>query len=139
MDVVDPGMGLWIAVSDHADWCVGDTKDTVGCEDRWERDMALQTEIAGLTILLPIDEEPPDILPIAPRLDTFDGKAVVFLSNTKDNVNHLFAAMQAQLEAQYRPRDVVHRAKEHFAANAAGDLLADLHRACDAVITAAGA
>jgi hypothetical protein len=101
--------------------------------------MALQKEIAGLTIWLPIDEEPPDMLPIAPRLDTFDHKVVGFLSNTKDNVDHLFAAMQAQLEAHYQPRGVMHRAKEHFAANASGDLLAELHRECDVVITAAGA
>ncbi len=101
--------------------------------------MALQKEVAGLTILLPIDEEPPDIIPIAPRLDTFDSKVVGFLSNTKDNVDHLFADMQAQLEADYRPRDVIHRAKGHFAANAADDLITALHSECDAVIAAAGA
>ncbi len=101
--------------------------------------MALQKEIAGMTIFLPIDEEPPTIVPIAPRLETFDGKVVGFLSNTKDNVDHLFADMQAQLEATYRPRDVIHRSKEHFAANASKELVAELHRECDAVIAAAGA
>ncbi len=101
--------------------------------------MALQKEIAGMTILLPIDEEPPDIVPIALRLETFDGKVVGFLSNTKDNVNHLFADMQAQLEANYNPRGVIHRSKDHFAANASRDLLEDMHRECDAVIAAAGA
>ena len=101
--------------------------------------MALQKEVAGLTILLPIDEEPPDIISIAPRLETFDGKVVGFLSNTKDNVDHLFAAMQAHLEAEYRPRGVVRRAKTHFAANAAEALLAAMHAECDAVIVAAGA
>lgn len=52
--------------------------------------MALQKEIAGLPILLPIDEEPPDIIPIAPRLETFDGKVIGFLSNTKDLVSRMF-------------------------------------------------
>ena len=101
--------------------------------------MALREEVAGLTILLPIDEEPPDVMPIAPRLETFDGKVVGFLSNTKENVAHLFAVMQAQLEAEFRPRGVVHRAKGHFAANAAVELLAAMHDECDAVIVAAGA
>ena len=101
--------------------------------------MAQAHEIAGLTILLPIDEEPPDIIATAPRLETFDDKVVGFLSNTKDNVDHLYADMQAQLESDYRPRKVVHRSKDHFAANAAPDLLAALHRECDAVIVAAGA
>ena len=101
--------------------------------------MALRKEIAGLTILLPIDEEPPGMIPVAPRLETFDGKVVGFLSNTKDNVAHLFAVMQAQLEAEFRPRGVVSRAKGHFAANASVALLAAMHGECDAVIVAAGA
>ena len=101
--------------------------------------MAQTIEIAGLTLLLPIDEEPPDLTPIAPRLDTFDDKVIGFLSNTKDNVDHLFADMQAQLEADYSPKRVIHRAKEHFAAPASRDLIAELHHECDAVFTAAGA
>ena len=101
--------------------------------------MALQKEIAGMTIWLPIDEEPPDVIAIAPRLHTFDDKVVGFLSNTKDNVEALFLDMQAELEANYRPRGVVHRAKGHFAANADEALLAEMHRECDAVIAAAGA
>ena len=101
--------------------------------------MALRKQVAGLTILLPIDEEPPDIIPIAPRLDTFDGKVIGFLSNTKDNVDHLFAAMQARLEISYRPRGVMRRAKAHFATNASVELLAAIHSECDAVIVAAGA
>ena len=101
--------------------------------------MAQTKEIAGFTIVLPIDEEPPDLTPIAPRLDTFDGKVIGFLSNTKDNVDHLFADMQAQLEAAYMPQGVIHRRKEHFAAPAARDIIEALHRDCDVVFTAAGA
>lgn len=91
------------------------------------------------TYLLPIDEEPPDLTPIAPRLDTFDGKVIGFLSNTKDNVDLLFAAMRAQLEAAYAPKGVIHCSKDHFAAPAARDMIEALHRDCDAVLTAAGA
>jgi len=101
--------------------------------------MAQTIEIAGLTLLLPIDEEPPDLTPVAPRLDTFDDKVIGFLSNTKDNVDHLFADMQAQLEVDYSPKRVLHRTKEHFAAPASRDLIAELNRECDAVFTAAGA
>ena len=59
--------------------------------------------------------------------------------NTKDNIEHLFAAMQTQLEADYTPKGVIHRAKEHFATPASHTLLEELHRTCDAVIVAAGA
>jgi hypothetical protein len=101
--------------------------------------MAQTIEIAGLTLLLPIDEEPPDLTPIAPRLDTFDDKVIGFLSNTKDNVDHLFADIQAQLETDYAPKRVIYRAKAHFAAPASHELIAALHRDCDVVLTAAGA
>ena len=101
--------------------------------------MVQATVVAGLTLLLPIDEEDPETVPTAPRLHTFNDKVIGFLSNTKDNIDHLFAAMQTQLEAAYTPKGVIHRAKEHFATPASHTLLEELQRTCDAVIVAAGA
>ncbi len=101
--------------------------------------MAQQIVIAGFTLLLPIDEEAPAPRSRPPRLDTFDGKVVGFLNNTKDNVDLLFAAMQRHLETAYTPRAIVHRAKTHFAVRAPQELLETLHQQCDAVIVAAGA
>ena len=100
--------------------------------------MAQEKVVAGLNVLLPVDEEPPTLMSRAARLDTFDGKVIGFFNNTKDNVDQLLVAMQARLEATYRPKGVIHRSKNHFAAPAPLDLLRALHRECDAVIVAAG-
>ena len=100
--------------------------------------MAQERMIAGLPVLLPIDEEPKERFATAPRLDTFDGKVVGFLNNTKDNVEELFSDIQALLAAAYNPKGVARRAKPHFAHPAPPVLLDALHRECDAVIVAAG-
>jgi hypothetical protein len=101
--------------------------------------MAQEKVIAGLTVLLPTDTEEPGRLAPAPRLPTFHGKRIGFLSNTKDNVDHLFAGIQAHLQAAYTLQGVVHLCKAHFAVRAPLAMLEQLHRDCDAVIVAAGA
>jgi len=100
--------------------------------------MAQQRVVAGLNILLPIDEDPPRSISPAPRLETFDGKVIGLFGNTKDNVDQLLIAMQSELEAAFVPRAILHRVKEHFAVPAALALLHELHRECDAILVAAG-
>ncbi len=101
--------------------------------------MAATREIAGFTVFLPIDTDEPERFPLAPRLATLHGKRLGFLSNTKDNVDHLFADIQAHLQRTYALHSVVHRCKDHFAVQAPRPLLEELHQQCDAVIVAAGA
>jgi hypothetical protein len=101
--------------------------------------MAQTKVIAGFTVLLPTDEDDRGRIRAAPRLDTFRDKRIGFLNNTKDNVDRLFAGIQAHLEAAYRVGKVVHRSKAHFSARAPREMLEELHRECDAVIVAAGA
>jgi hypothetical protein len=101
--------------------------------------MAQTKTIAGFTVLLPTDDDERQRLRPAPRLDTFRDARVGFLNNTKDNVDRLFAGIQAQMEAAYPVKKVVHRSKAHFSIRASQEMLAELHRECDAVIVAAGA
>lgn len=101
--------------------------------------MVQPTVIAGFEVFLPTDDEARAGVQPAPRLDTFHGKRIGFLSNTKDNVDHLFAGIHAQLAAHYSLQCVVQRAKAHFAVRAPQALLEALHQDCDAVIVAAGA
>ena len=101
--------------------------------------MALTKEIAGFTVFLPIDTDEPDRIPLAPRLATLYGKRLGFLSNTKDNVDHLFADIETHLQSAYAIHSVVHRRKAHFAVQAPRAMLEELHQQCDAVIVAAGA
>jgi hypothetical protein len=101
--------------------------------------MAQTKLIAGFTVLLPTDDDERGRVPAAPRLDTLRDKRIGFLNNTKDNVDRLFAGIQATLEKTATPRKVVHRSKAHFSTRAPQELLEELHRECDAVIVAAGA
>ena len=101
--------------------------------------MAQEKIIAGLRVLLPTDDDMPVTMLAAPRLGTFSGKRIGFLSNTKDNVAPLFADIEAHLRAMYALQGIVHRTKAHFAVRAPQALLAELHDECDAVIVAAGA
>jgi hypothetical protein len=101
--------------------------------------MAQTQEIAGFTVFLPIDTDEPDRIYPALRLATLHGKRIGFLSNSKDNVDYLFADIQAYLQKTYAIRSAVHRRKAHFAVQAPRAMLEDLHQQCDAVIVAAGA
>jgi hypothetical protein len=101
--------------------------------------MAQTKTIAGFTVLLPTDEDERGRLAAAPRLDAVRAKRIGFLNNTKDNVDRLFAGIQAQMEAAYAVGKVVHRSKAHFSTPAPREMLEELHRECDAVIVAAGA
>jgi hypothetical protein len=101
--------------------------------------MVTRMTVAGLTVLLPTDDDPRERIAAAPRLDRFHGKRIGFLNNTKDNVDRLFAGIQARLERGYPVGRVIHRSKAHFSSRAPRELLEELHRECDAVITAAGA
>ena len=101
--------------------------------------MVTRTTVAGLTVLLPTDDDPRERIAAAPRLDSFRGKRIGCLNNTKDNVDRLFAGIQSRLESAYPVGRVVHRSKAHFSSRAPRELLEELHRECDAVITAAGA
>jgi hypothetical protein len=93
--------------------------------------------ISGWTILLPIDDEPVEVVPRAGRLATFKDKVIGFLSNGKDNVAELLTDIQTHLQAAFAPRAFIHRTKAHFAIPAALEQLQELHRECDAVIVAA--
>jgi hypothetical protein len=101
--------------------------------------MAQMKVIAGFTVLLPTDDDERGRILAAPRLETLREKRIGFLNNTKDNVDRLFAGIQAQMEGAYALGKVVHRAKAHFSTRAPREMLEELHRECDAVIVAAGA
>ncbi len=100
--------------------------------------MATKTIIDGETFVLPIDDEVGEVYGLSPAMDSLHGKVIGFLNNSKDNVDHLFVAIEAQLQAVWKPRRVVHRVKERFSVPAPTAMLQELHAECDAVIVAAG-
>ena len=74
----------------------------------------------------------------APRLPGLDGKVLGLLANGKVNAERLLDLVREGLEARYRVRGVVTLAKPSATRVAAPEVLQDLARRCDAVVTAIG-
>jgi hypothetical protein len=74
----------------------------------------------------------------APRLSALDGKVLGLLANGKVNADRLLDLVREGLEARYRLRDVVTVAKPSATRVAAPEMLEELARRCDAVVTAIG-
>jgi hypothetical protein len=74
---------------------------------------------------------------LAPRLAALDGKVLGLLANGKVNAGHLLDLVREGLEARYRVREVVARAKPSASRVADAEILQELAR-CDAVVTAIG-
>jgi hypothetical protein len=92
---------------------------------------------------MPIKILDPTVLPdraesaLAPRLSALDGKVLGLLANGKVNADHLLDLVREGLEARYRVREVVARAKPSASRFADAEMLRELAR-CDAVVTAIG-
>jgi hypothetical protein len=94
--------------------------------------------VTPLTILDPTVAPEPVEAALAPRLPALDGKVLGLLANGKVNGDRLLDLVREGLEARYRLREVVVRAKPSATRVAASELLADLASRCDAVVTAIG-
>lgn len=66
------------------------------------------------------------------------GKVIGFIDNTKPNFNLLVDDLAALLQSRYGVKAVVKRAKRSVAVSAAAEVLDDLARECDLVITGSG-
>lgn len=75
---------------------------------------------------------------LAPRLSALDGTVLGLLANGKVNADRLLDLVRKQLEARYRVREVVTRAKPNASRVAEPEVLRDLAARCDAVVTAIG-
>jgi hypothetical protein len=74
----------------------------------------------------------------APPLPDLRGKTVGFIDNRKTNFDLLVDLMGAALREQYGVARVLHRQKAHAAVAATPEILAEMARACDLVITGSG-
>ena len=70
-------------------------------------------------------------------LDTLQGKVVAFIDNSKPNFDHLVAEMAGLLESRYAARSIVRR-KRLASIPAEDQVIAELARECDLVITGSG-
>jgi hypothetical protein len=76
--------------------------------------------------------------PIAGRVKALDGLRLAILDNTKWNANKLLRALRDRLAAGYRLSGVNYYRKESFSKSAAPELIAEIARDNDIVLTAIG-
>jgi hypothetical protein len=92
----------------------------------------------SMRILDPTVPPDPAESALAPRLPALDGKVLGLLGNGKVNADHLLDLVREGLEARYRLRGVVARAKPSASRVADAETLGELAARCDAVVTAIG-
>ena len=73
-----------------------------------------------------------------PPLPDLRGKTVGFIDNRKTNFDLLVDLMGTALREHYGVAQVLHRQKAHAAVAATPEILAEMVRACDLVITGSG-
>jgi hypothetical protein len=71
-------------------------------------------------------------------LDSLQGKVVGFIDNAKTNFNHLVDDMAMVLEKQYGVKSVIKHRKRAATLAVADDVLKDMARQCDVIITGSG-
>ena len=88
--------------------------------------------------LNPVQEA--DVVPasMAPRLKSLEGANLGLLANGKANAANLLAMIGDELTARFKLGRIVAEHKGSAANNCSPDLLDDLMRRCDAVITGNG-
>jgi hypothetical protein len=86
----------------------------------------------------PTVEADPAETTLAPRLPGLDGRVLGLRANGQVNADRLLALVREGLEARYRLAEVLVRAKPNASRVVAADVLEELSRRCDAVVTAIG-
>lgn len=74
----------------------------------------------------------------APALPDLRGRTVGFIDNRKTNFDRLVEGLSGILRERYGVGRIVHRQKAHAAVGAPPELLAEMARTCDLVITGSG-
>ena len=91
-----------------------------------------------LQVLDPTVQPIPASAVIAPRPDTLDGTVVGLLSNGKRNASELLEMVHQVLADRFEFKDVVAVDKGNASRPCPTDLLQELTKRCDVVITASG-
>jgi hypothetical protein len=96
-------------------------------------------KMARLTFLDPRAPVNPEDRPVAPGLDTLEGKVVGIIDNGQSNSTAMFHELAALIQEQCRPAEVIFRTKPTHMQGAPRALMDDIVHRCDAVITGLGA
>ena len=90
-----------------------------------------------IRVLDPSSEMVAALSEAAPRLETFDGMTVGFISNGKEGTNGFFSHLGQMLKEDYGVSDVITRVKSNYSAPADAAIVNEITR-WDAVISGIG-
>ena len=90
------------------------------------------------TVLSPLGETLRENLTVPPLPATLRGRTVGFIDNTKHNFDRLADALGAALREQHGVKDVIRRRKANASTPAAPEILAELAKTCDVVLSGSG-
>ena len=91
-----------------------------------------------LEVLDPTEEPIPAHAIVAPRPETLDGTVIGLLANGKHNADSMLEMVYEVLADRYEFKEVVATSKGNASRPCPPDLMADLAKRCDIVITGSG-
>ncbi len=100
--------------------------------------MAIDLPSRQAVLLDPTTEPSPAEFSFAPRVRDLTGKRVGLLDNSKPNSDKFLDEVLAILDARYHFSEVVRMRKPSASKPVPADMLEELKRRCDLVITAVG-
>jgi hypothetical protein len=77
--------------------------------------------------------------PLAPGLDTLEGRVIGIVDNGQANSTPMFRELAVLLQEQYHPEEILFRTKPTHMQGAPGAMIDELAGRCDAIITGLGA
>ncbi len=92
----------------------------------------------GILVLDPTAEEEAESHPLAPRRGSLNGLRVGFLDNSKERADEILKRLQELLAERYEFAETIWRRKAFYTRKAPDELLREIARACDVVVTAVG-
>lgn len=100
--------------------------------------MSREEMAVGIVVLDPTAEEEVETHPLAPRRGSLNGLRVGFLDNSKERADEILKRLQELLAERYEFAETIWRRKTFYTQRAPDELLQEMARSCDVVVTAVG-
>ena len=81
----------------------------------------------------------PENRPVAPGIDTLEGKVIGIIDNGQSNSTTMFRELATLVQEKFRTREVIFRTKPTHMQGAPKATMEEMINRCDAVITGLGA
>jgi hypothetical protein len=95
--------------------------------------------MATLKFLDPRATVNPKDRPLAPGLNTLEGKVIGIIDNGQANSTDMFKELASLLQQRFHTRQILFRTKPTHMQGAPGPIMEEMLSSCDAVITGLGA